>query len=216
MISIKNAFKSYDNGLTYVLQDLDLKVEQGEFISIMGESGSGKTTLLSIIAGLDRLTSGMYTFEKKSVDKMKSKILAKFRAEKIGLVSQNYDLIEYLTAKENINLVKMYNKKITTTIDDLIEKINIEEILSKKVSKLSGGERQRVAIARALMKEPKVLLFDEPTGNLDEKNAGMVMEEILKLNKIGTTIILVTHDKVIANKANKKYVLKDGELKLTE
>ena len=218
MIEVNNLKKIYkSSGIeTHALRGLDLKVEELEFVSVVGKSGCGKSTLLNILGGMDTPTSGTYLFQGKEVSSLKGKALAKFRNETIGYVFQAYHLISELNIIENvalplgyagINLKERRKKSI-----EMLELVGLKDEIHKRPTQLSGGQRQRVAIARALINQPKVLLADEPTGNLDEKNSLEIMNLIKELHKKGATIILVTHDMQIAKMAERKVHIVDGRV----
>lgn len=218
MIEVNNLKKIYkSSGIeTHALRGLDLKVEELEFVSVVGKSGCGKSTLLNILGGMDTPTSGRYLFQGKEVSSLRGKALAKFRNETIGYVFQAYHLISELNIIENvalplgyagINLKERRKKSI-----EMLELVGLKDEIHKRPTQLSGGQRQRVAIARALINQPKVLLADEPTGNLDEKNSLEIMNLIKELHKKGATIILVTHDMQIAKMAERKVHIVDGRV----
>lgn len=214
IIKLDNINKSYDENK--ILIDLNLEVKEGEFVSIIGDSGSGKTTLLNVVGLMDTKDSGSYLFNNIEINKQNSEF-SKIRSKEIGFVFQSYHLISYLTVVENILLPEIYsnNKKndlIISDKDELIKEFNLEGLINKKVKYLSGGEKQRVALARALIMNPKLIICDEPTGNLDSMNTSIIIETLKKQNKMGKTILLVTHDLNIANQATTKYELKGGRL----
>ena len=215
MIHLTNVYKSYDKQ-SYVLKDLSLEIEKGDLVSIMGESGSGKTTLLNIIGTLDYLSEGMYLFDSMDLSKISQKKLSKMRNKKIGFVFQQYYLIPYLTVYYNVMMPlhysKMKRKEKQEKVMKALSMLGIDNLKDKKINHLSGGEMQRVAIARAIVNEPDLLLCDEPTGNLDEKNTKIVLDTLNKLNENGTTIILVTHNKWLAKNCKSQYILEDGRV----
>ena len=215
MIHLTNVYKSYDKQ-SYVLKDLSLEIEKGDLVSIMGESGSGKTTLLNIIGTLDYLSEGMYLFDSMDLSKISQKKLSKMRNRKIGFVFQQYYLIPYLTVYYNVMMPLQYSKMKRKEKQEKVMKalsmLGIDNLKDKKINHLSGGEMQRVAIARAIVNEPDLLLCDEPTGNLDEKNTKIVLDTLNKLNENGTTIILVTHNKWLAKNCKSQYILEDGRV----
>lgn len=215
MIHLTNVYKSYDKQ-SYVLKDLSLEIEKGDLVSIMGESGSGKTTLLNIIGTLDYLSEGMYLFDSMDLSKISQKKLSKMRNKKIGFVFQQYYLIPYLTVYYNVMMPLQYSKMKRKEKQEKVMKalsmLGIDNLKDKKINHLSGGEMQRVAIARAIVNEPDLLLCDEPTGNLDEKNTKIVLDTLNKLNENGTTIILVTHNKWLAKNCKSQYILEDGRV----
>ncbi len=206
MIKVSNLTHYYNKDLA--LENINLEIKEGEFIAIIGESGSGKSTLLSILSTLLKPTSGNVFFENLNYKDIKN--IDKFRKNSIGFIFQFHYLINYLTIKENINLA---NEKATKKqILELLTLLGIEKLIDKYPNEISGGQRQRVAIARALINNPKVIFADEPTGNLDSKNSLNVFEIFKNLSLKGTTVIVATHDKELANLTNKIYEVKDGKI----
>ncbi|MGE4382964.1 MAG: ABC transporter ATP-binding protein [Arcobacter sp.] len=190
------------------LEHINLEINKGEFVCLIGESGSGKSTLLSILSTLLKPTSGELFFENTNYKDIKD--IDNFRKTNIGFIFQFHYLINYLTVKENI---KLANEKATNDeIYNLLKILKIENLMDKYPNEISGGQKQRVAIARALINRPKVIIADEPTGNLDSKNSLNVFEILKKLSESGTTIIVATHDKELAKFANKIYEVKDGKI----
>jgi ABC-type lipoprotein export system ATPase subunit len=216
MIKIKNIEKYYSNGSlkTYVLRDISFVVEQGEFISIMGPSGSGKSTLLHIMGMLDIPTAGEYYFFNESVHSLKEKKLAELHKTSIGFVFQQYHLIDELTVYENLETPLLYQKIKTDErkgrIAEIMDRFNIVAKKDLFPNQLSGGQQQLVAIARAIISHPKLILADEPTGNLHSDQGKEVMELLKKLNDEGKTIVQVTHSKENASYGNRIIRLKDG------
>ena len=196
------------------LKNIDLKIEDGELIAIMGASGSGKTTLLNIIGCIDELDDGKYLLDDQDCSNKNFDDLAKIRNEKISFIFQNFALIKELTVQENIMLPLEYRKEkkdFNIDFDDYIKMLGLKEILNKKVSKLSGGQQQRVAIMRSLVQGAEVILADEPTGALDEENGQKIMRILLELNKKeNKTILIVTHNPNIAKFCNRVIHIKDG------
>ncbi|MCT7561711.1 ABC transporter ATP-binding protein [Aliarcobacter butzleri] len=190
------------------LENINLQINKGEFICLVGESGSGKSTLLSLLSTLLKQTSGRLFFEGKNYKDIED--IDSFRRTNIGFIFQFHYLINYLTVKENIKLAK--EKATHEEIYNLLKILKIENLLDKYPNEISGGQKQRVAIARALINRPKVIIADEPTGNLDSKNSLNVFEIFKKLSESGTTIIVATHDKELAKFANKIYEVKDGKI----
>ncbi|EFU70522.1 macrolide efflux ABC superfamily ATP binding cassette transporter, ABC protein [Aliarcobacter butzleri JV22] len=190
------------------LENINLQINKGEFICLVGESGSGKSTLLSILSTLLKQTSGQLFFEGKNYKDIED--IDSFRRTNIGFIFQFHYLINYLTVKENIKLAK--EKATYEEIYNLLKILKIENLIDKYPNEISGGQKQRVAIARALINKPKVIIADEPTGNLDSKNSLNVFEIFKKLSESGTTIIVATHDKDLAKFANKIYEVKDGKI----
>ncbi|MFW2582007.1 ABC transporter ATP-binding protein [Aliarcobacter butzleri] len=190
------------------LENINLQINKGEFICLVGESGSGKSTLLSLLSTLLNQTSGQLFFEGKNYKDIED--IDSFRRTNIGFIFQFHYLINYLTVKENIKLAK--EKATHEEIYNLLKILKIENLIDKYPNEISGGQKQRVAIARALINRPKVIIADEPTGNLDSKNSLNVFEIFKKLSESGTTIIVATHDKDLAKFANKIYEVKDGKI----
>ena len=190
------------------LENINLEIKSGEFIAIIGESGSGKSTLLSILSTLLKPTSGDIVYENINYKDIKN--IDDFRKNHIGFIFQFHYLINYLSVKENINLAN--EKASKEEIFDLLKLLGIENLIDKYPNEISGGQRQRVAIARALINNPKIIFADEPTGNLDSKNSLNVFELFKTFANKGTTIIVATHDKSLAELANKIYEVKDGKI----
>ena len=206
MIKVKNLTHYYNNDKA--LENINLEINKGEFVCLVGESGSGKSTLLSIISTLLKPTKGELFFENLNYKNIKD--IDDFRKINIGFIFQFHYLINYLTVKENI---KLANEKATENeIHKLLKILRIENLSNKYPNEISGGQRQRVAIARALINKPKVIIADEPTGNLDSKNSLNVFEIFKKLSQEQVTIIVATHDKNLAQIANKIYEVKDGKI----
>jgi len=214
MVNIQNLVKQYDKK-TRALDNLTLSIEKGEWTSIMGPSGSGKTTLLNIIGCLDSPTKGKVVIDGKETTGLKHNALTRFRRENIGLIFQQYHLIPYLTAVENV-MISQYFHSIVDEKDaiEALKRVGLEHRLDHVPMHLSGGEQQRVCIARALINDPKILLADEPTGNLDQKNGEIILELISKLHREGHTIIMVTHNSKIGDMGQKKVLLVDGKISL--
>ena len=199
---------SHDYTCDVALKDINLQINKGEFICLIGESGSGKTTLLSILSTLLKPKSGDLKFEDSNYSDIKN--IDDFRQKNIGFIFQFHYLINYLNNFENI---KLANEEATKEeINTLLELLDIKDLAKKFPNEISGGERQRVAIARALINTPKVLFADEPTGNLDSKNAKIVFDLFRKLSSEGMTIVVATHNKELANSADKIYEIKDGQI----
>lgn len=216
LVILKDITKTYYTGkVAYqVLKGISLEVEEGEFLAIMGASGSGKSTLLNIIGLLDKPDSGIYILDGQEVSQLTKKELAYLRNRKIGFVFQAFYLVPWATALENVLLPLLYRGKINKEDEkkavELLKRLGLEKRINAKPNELSGGEQQRVAIARALITNPKLLLADEPTGNLDSKSSQEVMNIFKELNENGITIIMVTHDPEIADFAKKIKIIKDG------
>ena len=216
MIKLQNIEKYYNNKFikTYVLRDINLEIEEGEFVSVMGPSGSGKTTLLNIIGMLDNPSGGEYYFYDEPVHKMSEKKLSELHKMHIGFVFQQYHLIDELTVYENLETPLLYQKvksnerkgKVAETLD----KFNMVAKKDLFPNQLSGGQQQLVAVARAIIAEPKLILADEPTGNLHSDQGKEIMEIMKKLNDQGTTIVQVTHSETNAEYGHRIIKLKDG------
>lgn len=199
-----------ENAVTAV-NNLDIRIDDGELVAITGKSGSGKTTLLNILGGLDKATGGSVCYDDTDITKLADTALADFRLNKIGFVFQFYDLIPELTAKENILLPSKLAKKGKTDISDTVKKLGVENLLGRYPAQLSGGQQQRVAIARAIAYNPEVVLFDEPTSALDPRLTGEVLDVMRKLADEGTTMVVVTHEMDFARKvANWVVYMEDG------
>jgi putative ABC transport system ATP-binding protein len=216
MLEIKNVTKVYGEGTTKVvaLKDVCLHVEDGGFVSIMGQSGSGKSTLLNIIGGLERLTEGEIILDGERLDLQDENALVKVRRDKIAYVFQQYHLIPSLTALENVLLPLVFRGKNGKheKASALLKKVGLEKRAQHKPSELSGGEQQRVAIARALVTSPSLILADEPTGNMDKKTGDEIIALFTELNREGHTVIMVTHNPEIAAYADEIISLEDGQI----
>lgn len=194
IVELKNVTKIYDQRVR-ALEDVDLSIERGEWFTIMGPSGSGKTTLLNIIGGLDRPSKGSIRIDSTEITQLSQSELTKFRREHIGYVFQQFHLVPYLTATENVMLAQYFHSlPDEKEAKEALSKLGLGHRLDHLPSQLSGGEQQRVCIARALINEPKLLLADEPTGNLDHENELLVLQVFKKLRAEGLTIIVVTHN----------------------
>ncbi|OOV77475.1 ABC transporter ATP-binding protein [Mammaliicoccus fleurettii] len=216
VIKLNHITKNYIVGkkTLNILKGISLDVYKGDFVSIVGKSGSGKSTLLNIIGLLDADYSGEYLLEEKAIDKTSDLQQSKLRNQKIGFIFQNFNLIDEYTMLENIYLPFLYSdQKINKEyIQYLIKKLNLEQQINEYACNLSGGQKQRVAIIRALANKPNIIIADEPTGSLDEKNRNLILNILRDIHQEGMTIILVTHDPTVAQLSNKKYVMKDGLL----
>jgi len=219
LIEMKNLTKIYDKGKPNefkALNNVDIFIEAGEFVAIMGVSGSGKSTLMNIIGCLDKPTSGVYKLDGEEIEKRSRHELVKIRRNKIGFVFQNFNLLPRMSTVKNVELPLIYKgvrpKKRRKRAKEMLEEVGLGDKVRHRPNMLSGGEMQRVAIARALVNEPTVLLADEPTGNLDSKSGQQITDVLKKLNKKGTTVILVTHDLQIAKSARRIIKIKDGKI----
>lgn len=211
LLEIKHVSKIY--GELYALKDINLKVKKGEWVAIMGSSGSGKTTMMNIIGCMDKPSVGEVFLDGEDITKLNQKELTTIRREKIGLIFQQFHLIPYLTALENV-MVAQYYHSITDEKEALeaLERVGLKERAHHLPKQLSGGEQQRVCIARALINSPEIILADEPTGNLDEANENIVIDILKKLHKEGATIIVVTHDIEVGDEAERKIILEYGKI----
>jgi len=217
IIQVENLEKVYGNKVkTHALRGVSLKIPRGSFSCIVGQSGHGKSTLLQLIGGLDKPTSGSVLIDGVDISLLSDSKLSEVRGEKIGFVFQFFNLLENLTAKENIQTVMMFGKNKRKDANkralELLELVGLSDKANSKPSELSGGQMQRVAIARALANDPPILLMDEPTGNLDTQSEKEVMEHIFNIHKAGKTIIFVTHSSEIASQAELLFEIRDGQL----
>ena len=218
LLELKNIYKNYIQGTMEVpvLKDINLCVEEGEYVAIMGPSGSGKSTLMNIIGCIDKPTSGTYLLDDVEIEKCKDKELSEVRNQKIGFVFQNFNLLPRQSALDNVALPLQYAKvpikKRKQKAKEMLEMVDLADRVSFKPTQLSGGQKQRVAIARAMVADPKILLADEPTGALDSKSGLQVMEMFDTLHKQGVTIIMITHSDEIASYADRVVKIIDGEL----
>lgn len=219
ILSVENIEKYYGNkdNITKAIDNINFKVDKGEFVGIMGPSGSGKTTLLNCISTIDNVTTGSIVINGKDITKLKSKELEKFRRDELGFIFQDFNLLDTLTAYENIALALTIQGKKPKDIDALIKKVakslGIDGILNKFPYQISGGQKQRVASARAIVTNPSLILADEPTGALDSKSARMLLDSFESLNKdLEATILMVTHDAFTASYANRILFIKDGKI----
>lgn len=216
MIHLREITKSYQIGdeMVDILQSIDLTIENGESLAIMGPSGSGKSTLMNIIGCLDRPTNGTYQLDGEDISQYSEVELAKIRNRSIGFVFQQFHLLPRLTALKNVELPMIYSglnkKERMAKAERALIKVGLEDRMEQLPSLLSGGQKQRVAIARALVNEPKLILADEPTGALDTKTSENIMELFTQLNKEGTTIVTVTHEPEVAAYASRRILVRDG------
>jgi lipoprotein-releasing system ATP-binding protein len=225
ILKAENVHKSYRMGATrvVVLKGVDLAVREGEFVAIVGASGSGKSTLLHLLGGLDRPDKGTIRFQGRDVNRMGARELNRYRNERVGFVFQFYHLLDELSVLENVVLPAMISRSVPGWLmgrhkarrrgEELLDQLGLRERARHKPYQLSGGERQRVAIGRALMNEPKLLLADEPTGNLDSATGSGILNVLETLNRAGQTIVLVTHDERVARRAGRIITLVDGRVK---
>lgn len=219
VLQVNNLQKYYGNRgtITKAVDGISFYVEKGEYIGIMGASGSGKTTLLNCISTIDGVTAGQILIDGKDITSLKASSLSKFRREKLGFIFQDFNLLDTLTAYENIALaltiLKTAAKEIDARVRQSAQILNISEILDKYPYQMSGGQRQRVAAARALITNPDLILADEPTGALDSKSARMLLESLLKMNERShATILMVTHDAFAASFCRRILFLRDGRI----
>jgi putative ABC transport system ATP-binding protein len=219
VIAVEDVHKYYDLGETKVhaLRGVDLKIEPGEFVAIMGSSGSGKSTFMNMLGCLDKPSSGHYVLEGTDVSQLDKKALAAIRNKKLGFVFQGFNLLSRTTALENVELPTLYaklpNDERLARAKEVLQLVGLGERLDHFPSQLSGGQQQRVAIARALVNRPAILLADEPTGNLDSRTSVEIMQIFQELNDQGLTIVLVTHEPDIAHFAKRIVVFRDGRIR---
>ncbi len=216
-IEAKDLSKIYGSGENQIiaLDKVNLGIDVNDFISIMGPSGSGKSTLLHLLSGLDRPTSGTLTYDGKDIYSFSDKELSSFRRQRIGFIFQQFNLLPVLTAKENIIMPLLLDKKQPDEayLEQLSQMLGIHDRLTHLPHELSGGQQQRVAIARALIARPDIIFADEPTGNLDSKSGGEVMELLRSVwKKLGTKLVVITHDSQVAQMADRQFMIVDGVL----
>jgi len=211
LVQVENLEKRFE--AVRALGGVSFEVESGEWIAIMGPSGSGKTTLINILGGLDHPTSGRVVVDGMEIGELSERELTRYRADKIGFVFQQFHLVPYLTALENVMLAQYFHS-ITDEKDagDALRRVGLADRLDHLPAQLSGGEQQRVAIARALINHPKLILADEPTGNLDEENEATILKLLHELHSAGHTILVVTHSQAIGNLADRRIELEHGRL----
>ena len=219
VLKVSNIEKYYGNksNITKAINNINFTVEEGEFVGVMGASGSGKTTLLNCISTIDKVSSGHIFINNNDITKLNSKKIAKFRREELGFIFQDFNLLDTLTAYENIALALTIKGEKTSVIDGKIKEVakylEIEQILNKYPYQMSGGQKQRVASARAIVTDPSLILADEPTGALDSKSARLLLERFESLNKdLNATILMVTHDAFTASYVHRILFIKDGKI----
>ena len=219
ILNVVNIEKYYGNkdNVTKAIDNISFRVEKGEFVGIMGPSGSGKTTLLNCISTIDNVTTGSIVIDNDDITRLKGRKLEDFRREKLGFIFQDFNLLDTLTAFENISLALTIagkkGKEVKKLVDRAAESLDIKEVLNKYPYQMSGGQKQRVAAARAIVNNPKLILADEPTGALDSKSARLLLNSIENLNKdLEATILMVTHDAFAASYANRILFIKDGKI----
>ena len=219
VLEVKNIEKYYGNksNLTKAIDNINFNVKKGEFVGIMGASGSGKSTLLNCISTIDRVTAGHIIVNGEDITKLKGNKLNKFRREELGFIFQDFNLLDTLTAYENIAIAltiqKVKSKEIDKRVKDIAQKLDISQILNKYPYQVSGGQKQRIASARAIITNPQLVLADEPTGALDSKSARQLLENFELLNqKLNATILMVTHDAFTASYAKRILFIKDGKI----
>ncbi|MBE6070516.1 MAG: ABC transporter ATP-binding protein [Clostridium butyricum] len=219
ILTVANIEKYYGNkdNVTKAIDNISFRVDKGEFVGIMGPSGSGKTTLLNCISTIDNVTTGSIMIDNDDITRLKGRKLEDFRRKKLGFIFQDFNLLDTLTAFENISLALTIGGKKGEEVKKLVnlaaENLNIKEVLNKYPYQMSGGQKQRVAAARAIVNNPKLILADEPTGALDSKSAKLLLNSIEKLNKeLEATILMVTHDAFTASYAHRILFIKDGKI----
>lgn len=218
-IELENIQKKYNIGKqseVHALKGIDLRVEKGEMVSVMGVSGSGKSTLLHIIGCLDRSTSGIYLLEGEKVEIKSNSELAFIRNKKIGFVLQEFGLLLNRTVYDNVSIPLLFAaisfRHINKTVKSILEQLGIDDLIKRKVEQLSGGQKQRVAIARALVNNPDIILADEPSGSLDSGTMNEIMALFKDVNKSGKTVIIVTHDEQVSTFCSRNITIKDGKI----
>ncbi|MGG4268512.1 ABC transporter ATP-binding protein [Peribacillus simplex] len=219
ILEAKKIHKSYGNKFNKqeVLKGIDISIQEGEFVSIMGASGSGKTTLLNVLSSIDKISNGTITIDGKEISGMKEKKLAEFRKNHLGFIFQEYNLLDTLTVKENIllplSITKTPKKEAAQKFDTVAKELGISEVKDKYPNEISGGQKQRTSAARAFIHEPSIIFADEPTGALDSKSASDLLNKLSEMNqKHKATIIMVTHDPVAASYCTRVIFIKDGQI----
>jgi putative ABC transport system ATP-binding protein len=211
VLELKNIYKIY--GDLHALDDVNLKVEKGEWVSVMGPSGSGKSTLMNIIGCMDKPSKGQVLLDGTDISKADNKELTIIRRDKIGLIFQQFHLVNYLNALENVMLAQYYHSiPDEKEAMEALERVGLADRAKHLPSQLSGGEQQRVCVARALINQPEIILADEPTGNLDDKNEEIVVDLFQELHRDGTTLVVVTHDPEVGEVAQRQIVLRNGKI----
>lgn len=215
IIEIKNLIKLYDDGNTVALDNLNLEIKKGEFVSIIGPSGSGKSTLLNMLGALDQADEGSISVA--GFDLMEKKDFSHFRSKEIGFIFQLHNLIPNLTVSENVQIPMIHtdisDEEMIKRANSILESLNLSSKINQFPTKLSGGERQRVAIARALVNHPSIILADEPTGALDSKTGDVILDVLKKIHKAeNVTLILVTHENYVADMADRTIEVRDGQI----
>ena len=218
VFELKDIRRTYQVGSEFVhaIDGLDLQIQDGEFIAVIGTSGSGKSTLMHTLGFMDSPTSGQMSFEGEDVSNIGRGVRARLRSTRIGFVFQSYNLLPKLSVLDNVVLPLVYGRQDSANKKELgysvLKRVGMEHRASHRPSQLSGGERQRVAIARSLVNKPRLILADEPTGNLDTKNRGLIMDLFCSLLDEGITLALVTHDDVVAQYAQRRICMQDGKI----
>ncbi|WHY55518.1 ABC transporter ATP-binding protein [Peribacillus simplex] len=219
ILEAKKIHKSYGNKFNKqeVLKGLDIGIQEGEFVSIMGASGSGKTTLLNVLSSIDKISNGTITIDGKVISRMKEKQLAEFRKNHLGFIFQEYNLLDTLTVKENIllplSITKTPHYEAAQKFDSVAKELGISEVKDKYPNEISGGQKQRTSAARAFIHDPSIIFADEPTGALDSKSASDLLNKLSEMNqKRKATIIMVTHDPVAASYCSRVIFIKDGQI----
>ncbi|MFB6799825.1 ABC transporter ATP-binding protein [Peribacillus butanolivorans] len=219
ILEAKKIHKSYGNKFNKqeVLKGLDINIQEGEFVSIMGASGSGKTTLLNVLSSIDKISNGSIIIDGKEISGMKEKKLAEFRKNHLGFIFQEYNLLDTLTVKENIllplSITKTANNEAAQKFDTVAKELGIYEVKDKYPNEISGGQKQRTSAARAFIHDPSIIFADEPTGALDSKSASDLLNKLSEMNKKRkATIIMVTHDPVAASYCSRVIFIKDGQI----
>jgi len=218
VITIRNIVRNFKLGqeTVYVLKEIDLDIERGDYVAIMGPSGSGKSTLMNILGCLDTPTSGSYILNGKDVSKMSDNELADIRNKEIGFVFQTFNLLPRTTALDNVALPMVYagasKSERNARAEEVLTNVGLADRMDHRPNQLSGGQRQRVAVARALVNSPSIILADEPTGNLDSKTSVEILQLFDEIHKAGNTVIIVTHEEDVAEKAHRIIRLRDGQI----